>query len=162
MRIFFNACAQLKTEHALALGKKVFKQLTTNSNQLDDLYNIVLTMFIKCNDLKSAEALFDRIDRNVVFYGLMMKFYNTKELPEKTLELFQRMKQENINPDEISYVLFIDALSTIGDLSLSESLLCEMPKNFLRNSWIQVALIDLWVKSLPTVTVREEVRMSIH
>jgi pentatricopeptide repeat protein len=75
-----------------------------------------------------------------------MKFYNIKDQPEKTLELFQRMKQENLIPDEISYVLLIDALSAIGDLSLCQSLLCEIPKNFLINPWIQVGLIDLWVK----------------
>ena len=66
------------------------------------------------------------------------------------MELFQRMNEENINPNEINYVLIIDALSAIGDLSLSESLLCEMPENFLINSYIQNGLINLWVKSLPT------------
>ena len=85
LRIFFSACAQLKTENALTFGKKVFNQLINDSNQLDDLLNMVLNMFIKCGDLKSAESLFDRIDRNVVSYGSMMKFYN-----------IQRSARENI------------------------------------------------------------------
>ena len=66
------------------------------------------------------------------------------------MELFQRMKQENLIPDEISYVLLIDALSEIGDLSLCQSWLSVMPENFLMNPWIQVGLIDLWVKFLLT------------
>ncbi len=147
MRIFFSACAQLKTENALILGKKVFNQLVNGSNQLDDLLNMVLNMFIECGDLESAESLIDRIDRNVVYYGLMMKLYNIQNLPEKTLDLFQRMKEENIIPNEINYVLVIDALSTIGDLSLCQSVLCGMPEHYLINSYIQAGLINLWVKS---------------
>ncbi|CAF4907709.1 unnamed protein product [Rotaria sp. Silwood2] len=79
-----------------------------------------------------------------------MKCYNIKDKPEKTVELFQRMKQENLNPDEIIFVLLIDALSKIGDLELSQLLLCEMSEIFLLDPWIQVGLIDLWVKFLLT------------
>ncbi|CAF1431394.1 unnamed protein product [Rotaria sp. Silwood1] len=147
LRIFFNACAQLKNEKALNLGKKVFNQLDINSNQTNvDILHMVLNMFIKCDDLKCAESLFNRINRNVISYGSMMKFYNIKDKPEKTLELFQRMKQEYLNPDEICYVLLIDALSKIGDLELSQSFVNDIPKIFLKNSWIQVGLIDLWGK----------------
>ncbi|CAF2853700.1 unnamed protein product [Rotaria sp. Silwood2] len=107
------------------------------SNQSNDLLNSVLNMFIKCDDLNSAESLFNRIDRNIISYGLMMKCYNIKDKPEKTVELFQRMKQENLNPDEIIFVLLIDALSKIGDLELSQLLLCEMSEIFLLDPWIQ-------------------------
>ncbi len=71
MRIFFNARAQLKTENALTLGKKVFDQLVIDSNQSNDILHMVLHMFIKCDDLKSAESLFDRLDRNIISYGSM-------------------------------------------------------------------------------------------
>ncbi|CAF3240268.1 unnamed protein product [Rotaria socialis] len=146
LRIFFNACAQLQTENALTVGKNVFDQLAIDSNESKDVLNMALNIFIKCGDLKSAECLFNRIDRTIICYGSMMKLYNIKDQPEKTLELFQRMKQETLIPDEICYVLLIDALSKIGDLSLGQSFLCGMPKHFLSNSWIQVALIDIWGK----------------
>ncbi|CAF4321134.1 unnamed protein product, partial [Rotaria sp. Silwood2] len=135
--------AQLKNEKALNLGKKVFNELKIESN---DILHMVLNMFIKCDDLNSAEHLFNRMNRNILSYGSMMKLYNLKDQPEKTLELFQKMKEENLNPDEISYVLLIDALSKIGDLSLSQLFVNDIPKSFLKNSWIQVGLIDLWGK----------------
>lgn len=146
MCIFFNACAQLKNEKALILGKKVFDELVINLNESNDLLFMVLNMFIKCDDLKSAESLFNRIDRDIISYGSMMKIYNTKDQPDKTLELFRKMKKENLIPNEIIYVLLITALSAIGDLSLCQSLFCEIPKKFLINPWIQVGLIDLWVR----------------
>jgi pentatricopeptide repeat protein len=146
LRIFFSACAELKTGNALTFGKKVFNQLMNGSNQLDDLLNMVLNMFIKCGDLKSAESVFDRMRRDVVSYGSIMKLYNIQSLPETTWDLFQRMNEEKTIPNEINYVLIIDALSAVADLSLCESLLCKMPEHFLMNSYIQNGLINLWVQ----------------
>ena len=143
--MFFNACAQLKTKKALTLGKKVFNEFVIKSDQSNDLLYSALYMFIKCEDLKSAESLFDRVERNIVLYGSMMKLCNNQKQPEKTMELFQRMKMENFIPDDVIFVLVIDAISTFGDLSLSQSLIDQIPEKFLSNSWIQVGLIDLWV-----------------
>ncbi|CAF4215528.1 unnamed protein product, partial [Adineta steineri] len=92
LNIFFNACAQLKTKNALNLAKNVFDQLVVKSNDL--LYS-VLNMFIKCDDLKNAEILFDRMKRDIIAYGSMMKFYNIKNQPLKTLELYEKLKEEN-------------------------------------------------------------------
>ena len=75
----------------------------------------------------------------------MMKFYNIKKQAEKTLELFERIKQENLKPNENIFVLLIDACSQVGDLSLAQSLRNQIPKHFLLDPWIQVGLIDLWV-----------------
>ncbi|CAF1125375.1 unnamed protein product [Adineta steineri] len=143
LNLFFNACAQLKTKNALNLAKNVFDQLIIKSNDL--LYS-VLNMFIKCDDLKNAEILFDRIDRDIIAYGSMMKFYNIKNQPLKTLELYQKLKDENLKPTEITFVLLLDACSEIGDLSLSESLVCQIPESFLSNLYIRNALIDLFGK----------------
>lgn len=117
-----------------------------NSNEYNDVLRMALNTFIKCDDLESAEHLFNKMNRTIISYGSMMKYYNMKDQVEKTLELFQRMKQDNLNPDEICYVLLIDALSKIGDLSLSQPFINNIPKSFLKNPWIQVGLIDLWVK----------------
>jgi pentatricopeptide repeat protein len=148
LSIFFNTCAKLQTENALISGKKVFNQYIIESNLTNDVLYSVLNMFIKCNDLQSAEILFDKIERDIICYGSMMKFYNIKDQPEKTLELFERMKQENLKPNEVIFVLLLNAYSKIGDLELSQSLMCEIPEDLLSNPWIQTGLIDLWVKVL--------------
>ncbi|CAF1183546.1 unnamed protein product [Rotaria sp. Silwood1] len=144
--ILFNACAQLRTKDALDLGKKVFNQLPIECRQSNDLLYSVLNMFIKCDDLKSAESLFNRIDRDLISYGSMMKFYNMKEQPEQTLTLFEQMKQNKIKPNKIIFVLLIDACSVIGDLSLCQSLISQIPPSFLTDPWIQVGLVDMWGK----------------
>jgi hypothetical protein len=74
-----------------------------------------------------------------------MKLYQTRNEPEKILNLFQRMKKEEIQANEMIYVLLIDACAAIGDLSLSKSIISQIPKSLLNNLWIQNSSIDMWV-----------------
>ncbi|CAF1530896.1 unnamed protein product [Adineta ricciae] len=146
LTIFFNACAQSKTDHALSLGKKVFRQLDAKLKQSNRLLYSVLNMFVKCNDVSSAESLFNRIKRDVVSYGSMMKLYNVQKQPEKTCALYHRMKIDGLPPNEFIFTLAIDAFSRIGDITLAESLIDEIPKDLQSNPWIQIGLVDLWGK----------------
>jgi hypothetical protein len=74
-----------------------------------------------------------------------MKLYQTRNEPEKILNLFQRMKKEEIQADEMIYVLLIDACSALADISLSKSIISQIPKSLLNNRWIQNSSIDMWV-----------------
>jgi pentatricopeptide repeat protein len=143
--ILFNACAELATSQSLTLGKQVLSRLPEEYRESDDILNSLSNMFIKCNDLNNAKSLFDRLNRNVQSYGSLMKLYQTRNEPEKILSLFQRMKKEEIQANEIIYVLLIDACSALGDLSLSKSIISEIPKSLLNNLWIQNSSIDMWV-----------------
>ena len=142
---FFNACAQLRTKNALAMGKKVFAQLPIEYQKHIYLLNAVLNMLIKCDDIENAELLFARLNRDVISYGSLMNFYNDNVEPEKTLELFERMKEEKIKPNEIIFQLLITACSKIGDLSLCEDILSQMPQTLFSNHMIQGGLIHMWV-----------------
>ncbi len=143
--ILFNACAQLATSQSLTLGKQVLSRLPEEYRESDHILYSLSNMFIKCNDLINAESLFNRLNRNVKSYGSLMKLYQTRNEPEKIFNLFQRMKQEEIQADGMIYVFLIDACSAIGDLSLSESIIPQIPKSFLNNRWIQTSSINMWV-----------------
>jgi pentatricopeptide repeat protein len=143
--ILFNACADLATPESLTLGKQVLSRLPEEYRELDDILYSLSNMFIKCNDISNAESLFDRLNRNVKSYGSLMKLYQRRNEPEKILNLFQRMKKEKIQANGKIYVLLIDACSAIGDLSLSKSIISQIPKSFLNNLWIQNSSIDMWV-----------------
>jgi len=143
--ILFNACAQLSTSQSLRLGKEIFSRLPKEYQESDDILYSLSNMFIKCNDLNNAESIFNRLNRNVISYGSLMKLYQTRNEPEKILNLFERMKKEKIQAHEMVYALLIDACSTIGDLSLAKSIILQIPKSFLNSRWIQNSSIDMWV-----------------
>jgi pentatricopeptide repeat protein len=149
--LFFNACAQLRNEEALKLGKQVLSQFFNEFNQKNvksmALYG-ALNMFIKCDDIKSAEILFTKLNKNVVCYGSLMKMYNDKNEPEKTLNLFEQMKQTKIEPNQIIFVLIINACAKIGDLSKCESVLLQVSNSCLNDIRIQNSLIDMWVSNI--------------
>jgi hypothetical protein len=86
-------------------------------------------MFIKCHDVTHALLIFNRRDE-----------------PMKTLELFKRMKDENIEANEMIFVLILDACAHIEHLSLAQSIVSQIPEHFSLNRWINNASIDMWVK----------------
>ena len=144
-KLYFNACTQLGNKEALKAGKRILSQLPNHYHQDTDLLNSVLIMFIKCDDVESAQSLFTRLPRNITSYRLMMKMYIMKSEPEKTLDLFEQMKREKIEPNDIIYTLLIDACSHIGDLSLCQWLVSQMSPSLFTDRWIQNGLVDMWV-----------------
>ena len=60
--LFFNACAQLANNTALVLGKRVFLTMPKQYQGNKTTY-AVLDMFIRCDDLDSAENLFRQLKR---------------------------------------------------------------------------------------------------
>ncbi|UJR33704.1 hypothetical protein I4U23_021133 [Adineta vaga] len=110
---FFNACAELKDNKTLILAEKVFSQLPHQFLQSRLLLQSIFNMFCRCNHISNAEIIFEQIERNVITYGSLMKAYNDQDLPEKTLELFERMKKENIKGNSIIFVLLINACANI-------------------------------------------------
>ncbi|CAF1339290.1 unnamed protein product [Rotaria magnacalcarata] len=147
INLLFNACAQLGTEEALNLTKKVSKEIP-KSFQLN--FRILTSLFdalIKCQDCSSAEILYSKMNKSVISYGNLMAGFNYEKNPLKTLSLFNQMKLDHIEADLIIYLCVIKALSQIGDNSMCESIIKNIPKSFLLDSQIQNSLVDMWGKA---------------
>ena len=142
--VFFNACAELKDEKTLALAKKIFSQLPHQFRQSRSLLQSIFNAFCRCNDISTAEVLFEQIDRNVISYGSLMKTYNDQDQWEKTLQLFERIKHENIQADSIIYVLVVNACANIRFLSLCQSIVRQIPHHLLNDRWMQNSLVNMW------------------
>jgi pentatricopeptide repeat protein len=146
--VFFSACAELGNENGLKIGKQIFTRLSQQSKgeQLHQkVLHAVLNMFTKCSDIENAEKLFIQLNKNSISYGCMMTMYNTQNEPEKTLSLYEQMKRDKIEADYLIWVLIINALSELSDLSTCELITSELPNQFFDNSQIQNALINMWV-----------------
>ncbi|CAF1187622.1 unnamed protein product [Rotaria sordida] len=145
--MLFNACAQLGTHEALNLIKKVLSQIPKHFYSNFHLLTSQLDALIKCGDFSTAEILLSKMKKSVISYGNLMSGYLKTDNPEKVLDLFDRMKNDNIEPDFIIYLCLIKALSHIGDYSLSQLTVQQIPNSFLLNDRIQNTLIDMWVSS---------------
>jgi pentatricopeptide repeat protein len=106
-----------------------------------------LNVLVKCGDFSTAEIFFSKMKKSVSNYGILMNGYNKANNLMKTLDLFNQMKIDGIEGDVIIYSHIIKALSQIGDFSIAESIVKQIPNSFLIDSQIRNALIDMWVSS---------------
>ncbi|CAF1145535.1 unnamed protein product [Adineta steineri] len=146
INLFFNACAQLRTLEALNLVNKVSIEIPKSFRLNPLLIASLLDALTKCGDIKQAESLFDNTtNKTIEMYGAMMNGFNLENNPFKTLDLFNKMKVDNIKGNIIIFHCIIRALSQIADYKLSQSIIKQIPNYFFVNNHIQYALIDMWV-----------------
>ena len=155
LRAYFNACAQLGSQQALEAGKRVLDSLPDPHAQPIDLINSALAMLIKCDDQQYANPFFARINRNAVSYGMIMHMHLENDEPEQVLHLFERMNEEKIEPNDFNFSSLISACGTIGDSSLSETIVAQIPTVLFQDPWIQNSLVHMWVRKRRTNTISE-------
>ncbi|CAF4245670.1 unnamed protein product [Rotaria magnacalcarata] len=159
--ILFNACAQLKTKEALDLVKKTSKEIPKSFYANPRLFTSLLDALMKCGDVVHAESLFYSSKEKVLpMYGAIMKGYVENNLAQKTIELFNelknpadvnktllnQMKLDDIQSSIPIYLSAIKAVSQIGDYSKAQSIFKQIPDSLLVENQIRSALIDLWGK----------------
>ncbi|CAF1675328.1 unnamed protein product, partial [Adineta ricciae] len=145
--LLFSACAQLRTPEALALVKTISKRMPASFYSDDYVGSSLLNALIKCRDTLTAEIVFSKVNRSIVNYGNLMTGFNDEKQGKKTMQLFYRMKREGLEPELITYLCVIKALALIGDLSLIELTINQIPESILLDSQIRNALIDMWGKT---------------
>ncbi len=102
-------------------------------------------MLMSFGDVTRAEHLFELIkEKNTVSYGTMMNGYNRNNEPLKCLKLFEEMKQQDVVPDEITFILLIRACSQIAILPVCQSVVAKIPLHLYDKQRIGTALIDMW------------------
>ena len=101
---------------------------------------------MKCGDTSSAEILFPKITKSSANYAVLMGGFNGENNFDKTLSLFHQMKVDGVEADSFNYLRVIKAASRIGDHSLSQSIVKEIPPSLLLDIRIQTTLIDMWVR----------------
>ncbi|CAF1456564.1 unnamed protein product [Adineta ricciae] len=145
--LLFSACAQLRTPEALALVKTISKRMPASFYSDDYVASSLLDALIKCKDTLTAEIVFSKMKRSIVSYGNLMNGLNDEKQGKKTMQLFYRMKREGLEPETIIFLCVIKALALIGDLSLIEPTINQIPESILLDSQIRNALIDMWGKT---------------
>lgn len=110
-------CSHLSSLH---LGKQVH-QLVCKSPLCKDTTALtpLISMYCKCGDLEDACKLFLEIQRkDVVTWNAMISGYAQHGKGEKALHLFDKMKDEGMKPDWITFVALLLACNHAGLVDL--------------------------------------------
>ncbi|CAI9301194.1 unnamed protein product [Lactuca saligna] len=96
-----SACAQVG---ALDTGRWLHSYIDRNNSSSNLVVSTSLVdMYSKCGDLDSARQVFDKMsNRDVVAWNAMIMGFSMNGQSKTTLQLFTRMKREQVKPNEIT------------------------------------------------------------
>ncbi|KAJ0681276.1 putative tetratricopeptide-like helical domain superfamily, DYW domain-containing protein [Helianthus annuus] len=104
--------------------------------------------YAKCGSMTKALATFDQMrEKDAVTWGAMIQGYVSNGEPKEALDMFYRMKNDNVKPDCYTIVGVLSACSSLGALELGEWARTLVDKNeFLYNPIVGTSLIDMYAK----------------
>lgn len=141
-----NACTALED---LAQGKQFHSQIAKTKAFINVFVeNSLIDMYAKCGSLTNARHLFEgMLERNVVSWNSMIVGYGIHGLDEDLLELFEKMLNQGMNPDEVTYVRVLNACATKTALDQGLQLHNSIVKSRLEfDVYVGNALIDMYSK----------------
>ncbi|KAG8384168.1 hypothetical protein BUALT_Bualt04G0090100 [Buddleja alternifolia] len=98
------------------LGKQMHSLTIKMPYNLDvSVGNSILDMYLKCGLTDEAEKYFSKmVIKNVVSYTIVITGYGKHGLGNKAVRLFEKMQNQNIEPDRVTYLAVLSACSHSG------------------------------------------------
>ncbi|KAL1220661.1 Pentatricopeptide repeat-containing protein [Cardamine amara subsp. amara] len=124
-----SACANLG---ALDIAKWV--HLYTHINGLKSVLpinNALINMYAKCGGLDAARDVFEKMPtRNVVSWSSMINAFSMHGEGSDALNLFAQMKQENLEPNEVTFVGMLYGCSHSGLVEEGKKIFASMTNEY--------------------------------
>ncbi|KAI8000662.1 Pentatricopeptide repeat-containing protein [Camellia lanceoleosa] len=111
-----------------------------------NLENSLLGMYVKFGKMNAAMRLFDEMSsrRDVVSYTILI---NRPKRPSEALELFKKMENETVKPDETTLVSVLVACASLSNLQYGRLVHRLILRNDMRHDvFVGTALIDMYCK----------------
>ncbi|CAH8310219.1 unnamed protein product [Eruca vesicaria subsp. sativa] len=155
-----SAVASLST---LMKGREIHGYLLRNGFCLEGSIAVaVVDMYACCGDLQSANAVFDRIERKgLLQYTSMINAYGMHGCGKASVELFNKMRQQNVSPDHVSFLALLYACSHAGLLDEGRRFLKMMEHEYKLEPWPEhyVCLVDMLGRANCVLEAFEFVKM---
>ena len=82
-----------------------------NLNNSIILQTSLLNFYGKCGDLASAEHIFKNMkEKDLYSWNAMISCYSQQEKGREAIELFNKMRQEGISPDESTLFIYFKSM----------------------------------------------------
>ncbi|CAF0731778.1 unnamed protein product [Adineta steineri] len=146
--LVFNASAQLLHDRAKQIGRQLLYQVPKHFHSDTVVLTSVIDMLMKFNDVTTAEHYFKMIKKkDVVAYSVLMNGYNINNEPLKCLQLLDEIKQHNLIPDEVVWIILIGACAQLSIRSKCQLIFDQIPSHLINKKYIQNSLIHMWGKA---------------
>lgn len=110
-----KACSSIAS---LEEGKQIHAHIIERKSELDIFVgNTLIDMYAKCGSFTDARRVFDNLpNRTVASWSAMIAGYAQHEQGEQAFRLFHEMRQEGMQPNDITFVCILKACCNINDL----------------------------------------------
>ena len=111
--------------------------------------NSMVDMYVKCGSLKAAHNVLDRLPvRTVISWSSLIIGYVEHQHGFTALELFERMQQEHVRPNEVTLLYLLKACGSIGAIEIGRRLHDEIIREgFTLDVVLGSAVIDMYAGS---------------
>ncbi|KAJ7569689.1 hypothetical protein O6H91_01G088800 [Diphasiastrum complanatum] len=153
--VVLKACASLAS---LEQGRQLHSDIIRRGFQSDVFVgNTLVNMYAKCGCPEDARELFDNMsERNVVSWTAMIAGYAQNGLGKEALALYEQMKQEGVQPNNVTFVLLLKACASLAGLEQGRQLHSEIVKRgFQSDVVVGSTLVDMYAKCGCTEDARE-------
>eukprot|EP00250_Pteridium_aquilinum_P007629 c17301_g1_i1 orf=537-3779(-) len=141
-----KACQSLE---ALEQGRHVHSLIIESGLESDHLVgSAVVDMYVKCENLEDAHAVFDRLSKqNVSIWDALIRGYCQFGHSRKAYQIVQLMEQEGLDVDIVTLISLVSACSCSGDLEQGKQVHCHLVEFGIQlNNAIGNSLIDMYSK----------------
>ncbi|KDP46510.1 hypothetical protein JCGZ_08482 [Jatropha curcas] len=113
------------------------------------ILNSLIHCYASCGDMDSSYLVFMNInEKDVVSWNSVITGFAQGGFPEKALELFQRMKAENVSPNDVTMVGILSACAKSMDLEFGRWVCQYIERNGINvNLTVTNAMLDMYLKT---------------
>ncbi|KAI5069870.1 hypothetical protein GOP47_0016171 [Adiantum capillus-veneris] len=135
----------------LLTGSKIHAEILKKGLLQDDvpLGNALLSMYFKCGAFEEAQGTFDQLPaHNVVTWNALIAGYAQHGFGREALSCFQRMQEEGLSPNAVTFICIFKACGSIPALQKGEEIHAEVDKQRLleKDIMLGTALVDMYAK----------------
>ncbi|KAJ7256129.1 hypothetical protein O6H91_Y414900 [Diphasiastrum complanatum] len=144
--VLLKACASIA---ALEQGKQLHLDIIESGFESDVIVgNTLVDMYAKCDHMEDAQQVFNNMhERTVVSWNAMIAGYAQQGLGKEALALYEQMKQEDVQPNDVTYVCLLKACASIAALKEGKQLHLDIIKSgFEPDVTVGNTLVDMYAK----------------
>ncbi|MCO5594728.1 hypothetical protein L7F22_048761 [Adiantum nelumboides] len=127
-------------------GKKLHKEILKNGCKLNCfLASTLIDMYAKCGMIVDAYEVFCTTeDRNVVVWTAMITGYTQQGFGKESLDMFLKMEQNGVKPNEATMLSALKACSILGAEAMGQEINYQIKQSSLqRNTLVMNSLIEM-------------------
>ncbi|KAJ7521184.1 hypothetical protein O6H91_19G042000 [Diphasiastrum complanatum] len=142
---------------SLEKGRFIHSEITKTGLEFDKFLGTTLVdVYVKCGSMVDAQQVFDKLqDRDVVTWTAIISGYAYQEECQLAMEMFGKMLEEGVVPDEETYCNMLKGCGKAGSLRLGKEIHAEIVQRSLWSSTLAAHLIEMYGRCGSMVDAQE-------